>query len=117
MLEILALCILTGIAAAVIASTKGRSGVGYFFIGFFLNLLGVLIAIGVSRVAPPKPGDSGWIVCHACPKTRPTDSDRCPHCGAGRLDPHAHERKCPACAEWVLKEARKCKHCGEALPA
>jgi RNA polymerase subunit RPABC4/transcription elongation factor Spt4 len=24
-------------------------------------------------------------------------------------------KKCPACAELVKAEARKCKHCGEAL--
>jgi hypothetical protein len=27
------------------------------------------------------------------------------------------EVKCPACAEWVKREAVKCKHCGEAVGA
>lgn len=58
--------------------------------------------------------DSGWIVCHACPKTRRTHSERCPHCGAGKAPPK-DERKCPTCAEWVKSEAKKCRHCGEPL--
>ncbi len=26
-----------------------------------------------------------------------------------------NRRKCPACAEWIAAEARKCKHCGESV--
>lgn len=40
------------IAAGVIASSKGRSGFGYFILGLLLPLIGVLIAIGVPSVKP-----------------------------------------------------------------
>ena len=37
--------------------------------------------------------------------------------GTPKSDPAADgdHRKCPACAEWVKREAVKCKHCGEPL--
>jgi hypothetical protein len=77
------------IGAGAIASAKGRSGVGYFILGMVLPLIGLLIAIGMPTIRPV---------------TVPA-----------ALPDRSAERKCPACAEWVLKEARKCKHCGEAL--
>jgi hypothetical protein len=77
------------VASGVIASSKGRSGLGYFILGLLLPLIGVIIAIGVSsRVAPAPPQSSA---------------------------PRRNEKKCPACAELILREAKKCKHCGEVL--
>ncbi len=88
-MEWLLLWIGLAIASGVIASSKGRSGLGYFVLGLLLPLIGIIIAIGVSsRVAPP-PSQAA---------VSPRD-----------------EVKCPACAEVILREAKKCKHCGEVL--
>jgi hypothetical protein len=81
------------IGAGAIASSKGRSGFGYFVLGLFLPLIGLLIAIGM---APARPAAQSMTV-----------RQRALHEG---------EKKCPACAEWILRDARKCKHCGELLP-
>ena len=116
------LCALVG----WVGSQKGRSGIGFFFLSFFLSpLIGILVAIALPSLgvtstsattsATRTSSGGGWIVCHACPRTRPANSERCPHCGAGKPDPHAGQKKCPACAEWILAEAKKCKHCGEAV--
>lgn len=55
--------------------------------GFGLAVVGVLMRLGGRTVAPPA-------------ADQPTDRTH---------------RRCPACAEPVLREAVKCKHCGEAL--
>lgn len=102
------------IGAGAVASSKGRSGFGYFVLGLFLPLIGLLIAIGMAPLQRPvvqRPDDG--ILCHACGKPRRRDALHCPNCGAGRPDPHAGQKKCAACAEWILAEAKKCKHCGE----
>jgi hypothetical protein len=76
------------IAAGVIASSKGRSGFGYFVLGFFLPLIGVLIAIGMSSAKP--------IVTKQAETTE------------GRA-------RCPSCAEYIQPAAKKCRFCGVAL--
>jgi hypothetical protein len=111
------------IGAAAIASSKGRSGFGYLLLGLFLPFIGLLIAIGMtdarvdgaSALDRPTKGND-LLLCWSCRRPYRADRPSCPDCGASRQrDPHADEKKCPACAEWVLKDARKCKHCGEAI--
>lgn len=45
----LVICVICGVAAAAIASSKGRSVVGWFFGGFFLTLLGIIIVACLSN--------------------------------------------------------------------
>lgn len=78
----------TGIAIAcsIVATTKGRSGIGWFILGLLFSLLSLLIVI----VLPSLKQD------HAAPTA----------------ETHV---KCPFCAELIRREAVKCKHCGEAV--
>ena len=107
---------LTGVAAGWIGASKGRSGFGFFLLGVFLNLIGVLIAIGVPSLKPiAVAGDqSGTVKCPGCFRSRAASSLKCVHCGSGPIGVHGM-KKCPACAELILAEAKKCKHCGEHL--
>lgn len=100
-------------------SQKGRSGAGFFFLSLFLSpLIGILVVIAVPRVeqarAAPKGND--LVVCRSCRQLHRADEPSCPRCGIGKIDPREGQKKCPTCAEWIMAEAKKCKHCGEMQP-
>ncbi len=68
---------------------KGRSGIGFLLLSLLLSpLIGILVVIAVPRVERAK----------------------------APLKEHAGQKKCTSCAEWILIDAKKCKHCGEPQP-
>ena len=74
------------VACGIVASTKGRSGAGWFFIGLLFSVIAFIIIL----VLPSVKSDP----------SAPTE------------DTHV---KCPHCAEYIKREAIKCKHCGEGV--
>jgi len=86
-MEIMFFWLLFSIAVGVLAFNRGRSGFGWFVLSMFISpLLGVVFCL-VSRNLS----------------------------GEAAKPSLATHVKCPACAELVLPEATKCKHCGSAL--
>lgn len=81
--------IICGGLAAMIASSRGGSGVVGFFVGLLLGPLGVVIAffLGGEKAKEEKQLGSG------------------------------ERKKCPRCAELVQPEALICKHCGHEFGA
>lgn len=63
--------LLSGVAAAWIAGSKGRSAVGYFFLGFFFGpIVPIIVAI------------AGGYACPKCGRNVPTRAVVCASCGA-----------------------------------
>lgn len=80
--------LLLGLVGAMVMANKGRSGCSGFILGFLLGPIGLIIAVAF-------------------------DANR------NELEKRAlsngQNRRCPACAEIVRFEARKCRFCGEEL--
>jgi hypothetical protein len=73
----------------VYASSKGRSGIGFFFIAVLLSpLIGFIIALVVHPI-------------RANTEAKAVES--------------GEFKRCPSCAELVRAEAKLCKHCHSAL--
>jgi hypothetical protein len=72
------------IIVGVIASSRERSGFGWFLLAMVISPLLALILVAL------------------LPSLKPVQ---------GAPTPETHV-KCPDCAEFVLKEAKVCKHCG-----
>lgn len=79
--------LLVATVTGVVASSKGRSGFGWFLLAFFLLSFFALILVALlpSRKRDPN---------------------------APTAKTHV---SCPDCREPVLNEARRCKHCGTPL--
>lgn len=83
----IALCIAVG----VFANNRGRTGGGWFLLSLIISPLLGFIFVAVTK-----------------------DLRRERQIKASAIGPATHV-KCPSCAEWVLPEAKVCKHCGEPL--
>lgn len=75
------------VAVGMLAVKRGRSGLGWGFVALVFSPLIAVIFLLIARDLSPQNG-------------MPT--------------PETHV-KCPDCREFVLRDARKCKHCGCAL--
>lgn len=87
-METLFFWVLLAVAVGAYGASKGRSGFGWFLLSLLISpLLGFIFCALVKDLKHPK--------------------EQAP-------SPETHV-KCPDCRELVLREARKCKHCGCAL--
>lgn len=82
-MEVAIIWIGMAIACSIVASNKGRSGIGWFFIGLLFSLIALIIVLVLPSLRADKIAPS----------------------------PDSHV-KCPDCRELVLRDARVCKHCG-----
>lgn len=88
-MEIVFIWIIGSIIVAVAAKARGRSPVAWLALSVLLSPLLMLVLVLVMGKASD----------HGTPE---------------RATPDTHVR-CPDCRELVMRDARKCKHCGTAL--
>ena len=80
----------------IFASSRGRSGFGWFLLGIPLGIFAlILVALLPSLKAPPRASSPIYV-------------------GREIATPETHVR-CPDCKGFVHREARKCPHCGSTL--
>jgi len=107
-------------AAASIASSKGRSGIGIFFLSCFLSpLVGFIVAFVMEPNLPKIAKAKGMKKCPECAQFVQAYARTCPFCRkdftariAREFSPDAFSRKCPDCAETIKMEAYVCRFCG-----
>jgi hypothetical protein len=87
--------LLFGVASAIVASNKGRSGFGWFLLGILLGPFGLIFALIVSKIE--RPADP-YIPLPALTADQFLDQET---------------KKCPHCAEVIKLEATKCRFCLE----
>ncbi len=85
-MELFIFWIVFSIAIGILASNRGRSGFGWFVFSVFLSpLFGLLFVLVTKNLADGKESKEPQPVTHV---------------------------RCPDCRELVLRDARKCRHCG-----
>ena len=122
--------IFIGLINIPIAWSKGRSTVRWFFLGFLLGPLGLVLLLFIPMTQVQK--DEKALVrgelqkCPSCAEFVKAEAIKCRHCGDSlNIEDQPQQsveivedealKACPSCAELIEAEAIECLHCGTRL--
>lgn len=133
MIELLLIWLPACFVVAYVASQKGRSGVGFFVLSFFLTpLVGFLAVIALPRIErkpfltkdyleprPPAPPEEKK--CPRCAEMIKADAQVCRFCGTEQAARPAHSDPavmgtCPGCRKLRASNVGRCVYCGSTEP-
>lgn len=130
------ICFVFGHFTRKIAEGKGYSSMGYFWLGFFLNLIGLIIASCLRdqsaavqnsyesthpsaspyhniRMSSPAPTSSGSWTCAFCQSSNPSNLNYCLSCRRDRSE--MQKIPCPSCGKPNTKTNEACWVCNAPL--
>lgn len=94
-MEVVAFWVTLSIFVGILANNRGRSGFWWFAISLLISPLVAAIFVGLMSNLANKA---------ATPPAAPQANTR-------------KTKRCPLCAEDIMREATRCKHCGADIPA
>ena len=126
--------ILPSVGVGWIATQKGRSGPGFFFLSLVISpVVAILVLIALPSIATRTgaASSSGFVPCLNCRRPISASAPVCVMCNTNqalerrkidvlesarlaagtRLEPPDDTRPCPVCAETIKKAAVKCRFC------
>lgn len=117
--------ILLSIVCAGAASSRGKSGLGFFFLSLiFSPIIGFLILLAIPKndeaLNSRRVQDGTHVICRHCKQAIIKGASICQYCGKSTapVDPAeatADTRKCPWCAEVIKTEAKICRFCNRTV--
>jgi len=108
--------VVMAIVCAVIASSKGRSGFGFFVYGFLLwpiALIHALVMPSATRLETGPRADPDSVKCPHCAEQIKAEAKVCKHCGRDVVptEPRPQSRACPSCGTMNATEKLICRNC------
>jgi hypothetical protein len=93
-MELVVLWLFFAVLTPIVATAKGRSGVGWFLLGLVFGLLALIVVVVLPSLKPPEQPV----------KPIRTTVDPEPDSSTGL-------KRCPNCAEEIRAEAKLCRFC------
>ena len=115
------MAIISAFVTLLIFKSKGRSGLGGFALGFFLGIIGIVIALFMSsnqEAIQHRKFEHGKLSqCPYCKEYVKVDAIICKHCGQSFEDEEEEEEEeevfyCIECGTRITTNDKSCKKCG-----